>query len=327
MISGIHFEGVMDRPHPTFRCIPLGVEGGLTEDNLPAYLLAPIGSTDFVCLDAGTLLAGLRVARINGCFTDIPMPPDSVDSIEGRVLRHHLKAYLITHTYIDHLVGMILNSPADSAKPIMALEGTIEGLRQHFFNWITWPNFSREGGPQPLAKYEMVSLEPGQPHSVPGTAMRVEAQPLAHGARVDSAAFLVDANGGTVVYMGDTGPDHLEDRPTTRLLWERLVPLVREGRLRAVFIESSYCDETPDDELFSHLTPKWVMRAFRQLAEMADPQRPEDALSGMAVVVTHIKPNLDAGEETRHVVRRQLREQNDLGLRLVFAEQGEPFEL
>ena len=34
-------------PHH-FRCIPLGVEGGLIESNLPAYLLAPIGSTDFV---------------------------------------------------------------------------------------------------------------------------------------------------------------------------------------------------------------------------------------------------------------------------------------
>ena len=64
-----------------FRCIPLGVEGGLIESNLPAYLLAPIGSTDFVCLDAGTILAGLRVARANGCFSDIPMPPDCTDSI------------------------------------------------------------------------------------------------------------------------------------------------------------------------------------------------------------------------------------------------------
>ena len=32
-------------PH-YFRCIPLGVEGGLIESSLPAYLLAPIGSTE-----------------------------------------------------------------------------------------------------------------------------------------------------------------------------------------------------------------------------------------------------------------------------------------
>ena len=317
----------MENETPRVRCIPLGVAGGLIESNLPAYLLAPIGSTDFVCLDAGTLLAGLRVARTRGCFSDIAMPPGSADSIEGRVLRHHLKAYLLTHTYLDHVSGLIMSSPADSAKPIMALEETIEGLQHHVFNWITWPNFGDEGAPAPLAKYQLVALRPGERSTIPGTAMFVEAQPLAHGARTDSTAFLVDANGHYVVYMGDTGPDHLEDRPTTLHLWKRLIPLIRDDRLRAICIESSYTDETPEDQLLSHLTPKWIMRAFRQLAGLVAPQRPETALTGLAVVITHIKPHLDAGEETRNAVTRQLREQNDLGLHLVFAEQGEPFDL
>jgi len=310
-----------------FRCIPLGVEGGLIESNLSAYLLAPIGSTDFVCLDAGTLLAGLRKARANGCFSDVEMPPGSADSIEGRVLRHHIKAYLLTHSYLDHVSGLIINSPADSAKPIMALEDTIEGLQRHVFNWITWPNFGGEGQPSPLAKYRLVTLKPGERSPIPGTPMGVEAQPLCHGSRSDSASFLVDADGHYVVYMGDTGPDHLEDRPTTRRLWERLVPLIRDDRLRGVFIESSYSDETPEDQLFSHLTPKWIMRAFRQLAGMVDPRRPETALAGLGVVITHIKPHLGVGEQTPDVVRRQLQEQNDLALRFVFAEQGEPLEL
>jgi hypothetical protein len=56
MVRG-YFEGAVENAPRYFRCIPLGVEGGLIESNLPAYLLAPIGSTDFVCLDAGTLLA------------------------------------------------------------------------------------------------------------------------------------------------------------------------------------------------------------------------------------------------------------------------------
>jgi len=239
MVRGSLEEAVANAPR-YFRCIPLGVEGGLIESNLPAYLLAPIGSTDFVCLDAGTLLAGLRVARANGCFSDIPMPRDCTDSLEGRVLRHHIKAFLITHTYIDHVAGLVMNSPADSDKPIMALEDTVEGLCRHIFNWVTWPNFADDREPQPLAKYKPVILRPGEPSSIRGTDMGVEAQPLAHGARVDSAAFIVDANGHYVVYMGDTGPDPLEARPTTRLLWERLVPLVRQDRLQAIFIESSY---------------------------------------------------------------------------------------
>ncbi len=157
--------------------------------------------------------------------------------------------------------------------------------------------------------------------------MWVEPHPLEHGARTDSAAFLVDSNDQYVVYMGDTGPDHLEDRPTTRLLWERLAPLFRDDRLRAVYIESSYSDEMPDDQLNSHLTPKWIMHAFRQLAGMVEPRRPETALAGLTVVITHIKPHLGAGEETRAVVERQLHQQNDLQLRLVFAEQARPFEL
>ncbi len=311
----------------TFRCIPLGVEGGLIESNLPAYLLAPIGSTDFVCLDAGTLLAGLRVARANGCFSDTPIPSDCADSIEGWVLRHRIKAYLITHSYLDHVAGLIMNSPSDSAKPIIGLQETLEGLQRHVFNWITWPNFCSQGESPHLAKYRLVELEPGERIPIPGTSMGVEAWPLAHGEGIDSAAFLVDANAHFVAYMGDTGPDHLEDRPTTLHLWERLVPLIRDDRLRALYIESSYSDETPDDQLKSHLTPRWIMHALHQLAEAVAPARPETALAGLSTVVTHIKPHLEAGEETREVVKRQLREQNDLGLRLLFPEQGKAFAL
>lgn len=327
MHAGRRFKRAAPNALPSFRCIPLGVEGGLIESNLPSYLLAPVGSSDFVCLDAGTLLHGLRAARANGCFSDIAVPVDSPDSIEGRILRHHIKAYLITHTYIDHLSGLLMNAPADSAKPIMALEGTIEGLRHHIFNWITWPNFGSEGQPPPLAQYELVTLLPGDRTPIPGTAMCVEAQPLEHSSQTDSTAFLVDANGLYVVYMGDTGPDHLEDRPTTRLLWERLAPFIRDDRLRGVYIESSYSDEMPDDQLHSHLTPKWIMHAFRQLAEIVEPRRPETALAGLNVVIMHIKPHLGAGEETRAVVERQLRRQNVLQLRLVFAEQARSFEL
>ena len=114
-------------PH-CFRCIPLGVEGGLIESNLPAYLLAPIDSTDFVCLDAGTLLAGLRMARANGCFSDIAIPPDSTDSIEGRVLRHHVKAYLLTHTYIDHLAGLIIEFARRQRQADHGARGNDRGL-------------------------------------------------------------------------------------------------------------------------------------------------------------------------------------------------------
>ena len=45
-----------------FRIVPLGVKGGVQEENLSAYLIAPAGSETYVCLDAGTLSFGIRKA-------------------------------------------------------------------------------------------------------------------------------------------------------------------------------------------------------------------------------------------------------------------------
>ncbi|MCP3872559.1 MAG: hypothetical protein GY699_05300 [Desulfobacteraceae bacterium] len=71
--------------------------------------------------------------------------------------------------------------------------------------------------------------------------------------------------------MGDTGPDELEKAPTTKALWEKIVPLIKQQQLRVIYIESSYQDEQPDNLLFGHLTPVWIMKAFRELACMITP--------------------------------------------------------
>ena len=43
----------------SFTVVPLGVKGGLDEGNLSAYLVAPAGTTSYVCLDAGSLHQGI----------------------------------------------------------------------------------------------------------------------------------------------------------------------------------------------------------------------------------------------------------------------------
>ena len=42
-----------------FKVIPLGVYGGSDESNLSCYMLAPQHSNSYICLDAGTLHAGI----------------------------------------------------------------------------------------------------------------------------------------------------------------------------------------------------------------------------------------------------------------------------
>ena len=110
---------------PKFTWIPLGVGGGLLEKDLSAHLIAPMGSHDFICLDAGTLLSGLKAANEAGCFHDIPIPEGSALSPEGYVLHHHIKAYLISHPYLDHTQGLAAISPNDAPKPVLSMEGTI----------------------------------------------------------------------------------------------------------------------------------------------------------------------------------------------------------
>jgi 3',5'-cyclic-nucleotide phosphodiesterase len=307
---------------PKFTWIPLGAGGGLLESDLSAHLIAPMGSHDFICLDAGTLLSGLKAANEAGCFHDIPIPEDSALSPEGHVLHHHIKAYLISHPYLDHTQGLSSISPNDAPKPILSMAGTINDIRSHLFNWRTWPNFGDSGEPPRLGQYRYITLSSGVRTPIENTEMHVQAYPLSHGSHTDSNAFLIESKGFYILYMGDTGPDEIEKRTTTQDVWKQITPLIQEDRLQAIFIESSYIDERPDSELYSHLTPAWVIRAFNQLALMVDAKRPEAALEGLTMIITHIKPDLLSGQSPRQTVKEQFKAHNDLGLRLIFAEQG-----
>ena len=77
-----------------FVTIVLGASSGLHEANLTAYLLAPIGERQFIALDAGTVLSGLLVATSVGSFADIQVPHASALTLDGLILREHIKAYV-----------------------------------------------------------------------------------------------------------------------------------------------------------------------------------------------------------------------------------------
>src|SRR5699024_9570149 len=87
-----------------FGLVLLGVYGGGEESNLSAYLLAEQGTREYISLDAGTLRSGINKAIENGVF----------QVSNERVLRDYIKAYFISHGHLDHLAGLIINSPDDS---------------------------------------------------------------------------------------------------------------------------------------------------------------------------------------------------------------------
>lgn len=294
-----------------FDVVPLGVEGGVVEGATTAWFVAPHGGGPGVTCDAGSLVPGIRAAIHQGGF---PSGTRATD-----VLQQRIRAYLITHPHLDHVAGLIMASPDDSAKPIFALAPVNDALAQDYFNWSAWPNMGDRGKPPFLHRYSYRDLKEGAaPVAVEGTGMSVTAYPLSHGGTL-STAFLIETNDGALLCMGDTGPDAVEKSSRLDSVWRAVAPLIRTGRLRAIIVETSYPDARKDEELFGHLTPRWLNAELEHLAQyVGDPAR----MKGLQVVIGHIKPPIDPSSSAVRTIARELNGGRTLPVRYVIAKQG-----
>jgi cAMP phosphodiesterase len=291
---------------PAFKVVPLGVLGGIDESNLSAYMVAPYSSKQYVCLDAGTLHAGINKAIARHTF-NIPA---------NQVLKQYIKGYFISHSHLDHLAGLIINSPEDSTKNIYAFADCIRVLKNNYFTWKSWANFANEGEAPALGKYHYTVLAPGKEIEVDNTTMQATAFPLSH-SNLTSTAFLLKSNDSYLLYLGDTGCDELEKSHNLQTLWQTIAPLIKSHQLKAIMIEVSFPNEQPDKSLFGHLTPRLLMQELNVLAAYAG------SVKGLNVVVTHLKPPAD------HIlkIKQQLKAGNKLSVKLTFPQQGVPINL
>jgi cAMP phosphodiesterase len=294
---------------PAFKVVPLGVKGGVNGDNLSAYMIAPGEAENYICLDAGTLYNGIEKAISKGGFKT------SADE----VLRKNIKGYLISHAHLDHVSGLVINSVEDTAKNVYSLPRCLEIIKNHYFNWESWPNMGNEGTSPNIKKYLYKYLTPGIETAVENTQMSVTAFPLSHSNPYESAAFLIQNEGNYVLYFGDTGPDEVEKSDRIQKIWEAVAPLLKSQKLKGIFLEVSYPNEQPDGKLYGHLTPSWFMRSMNGLAVLAGNENIKD----LKVVVTHMKPT--SGFEEK--IRKQLQELNSAKVQLIFPEQGVRFDL
>ena len=222
-----------------FKVVPLGVLGGIDESNLSAYMIAPEGSNNYICMDAGTLHAGIEKAVENKVFT---IPTE-------QVLKKYIKGYCISHSHLDHLAGLLINSPEDSTKNIYAFPDCIETFKTHYFTWASWANFANEGEAPQLKKYTYKPLKLGEEISLENASMKMKAYPLAH-SNLTSSAFLLQSGDNYILYLGDTGPDAVEKSQNLHKLWAAIAPLIKSKQLKAIMIETSFPDEQPDKTLF-----------------------------------------------------------------------------
>nr|WP_276900258.1 3',5'-cyclic-nucleotide phosphodiesterase [Pedobacter kyonggii] len=287
-----------------FTIIPLGVKGGDDESNLSSYMIAPKGSENYVCLDAGTINAGIQKA----------IDQKTLKGISEEIQRKQIKGYLISHAHLDHVAGLIINSPADTSKNIYSIPSVLNILREKYFTWDAWANFANEGEKPQLKKYTYFPLIEGNTYPLDGTEMKVRAFELSHGKPYKSTAFLISHNDSYVLYLGDTGADEIEKSDKLTSLWQTISPLINQGQLKAIFLEVSFPNEQPDKQLFGHLTPKLFFSEIGKLKSLTA----GDAIKKVSFIVTHIKPPQHSAEKVKH----QLLTENTLNLNLIFPKQG-----
>lgn len=189
----------------------------------------------------------------------------------------------ITHSHLDHVlsIGLLADSvmrarAARHAGPITvhALPQTIAALREHIFNGVIWPDFTRLPSPQAPA-LRMKPFEVGEVMAL--ADRRIEVLSASH--TVPAVGFAVQGNEGSWVFTGDTGPNPA--------LWDRL----RSMQIAHLVIETAFSDEEHAlAELSQHLCPKTLGQQLQQLD------------GHVRVHVTHIKPG--EGEAVMAQVRR-----------------------
>jgi len=292
-----------------FDIVPLGVKGGGDESNLSCYAVAVTSTDEYICLDAGTVRAGIQRAIEAGFWQG--------DVTE--LLRNKVKGYLISHPHLDHVAGLVINAPDDSPKSIYGTTYTLDILASNYFSWKSWANFSNRGETPRLNKYNLVSLEPKKEIQLEGTELLVTPYDLSHSKTSKSSAFLLRHKETYLLYLGDTGSDTIEESQHLTTLWEAIAPLIISNKLKGIFIETSFDNSQPDTALFGHFTPKWLTHELLSLSTFTGKQ----ALKEFPIIITHRKP-----EKNREgSIQQELEENNPLGVNYIFPIQGRLFRL
>lgn len=288
------------------KIIPLGVYGGSDESNLSSYLLAEENTTDYIALDAGTIYSGINKAIENGSFTNT--------TVEN-ILKNNIKGYFISHGHLDHLSGMLINSPEDSSKPIYAIKETIEVLKNKYFTNTAWINFANEGESPILNKYQYIYAEIGKVFSICNTNFTGTVFELSHVNPLKSSAILVENNKHAVLYFGDTGADRVEKSDKLAKIWEEIAPKIKSGKLKTLMIEVSFPNSQSEKILYGHLTPYLLNEEMGKLAKLVG----KNNMKKLSIIVTHIKPK----DDNEQIIKNELLNTNPYSINYIFPKQGD----
>ena len=189
---------------------------------------------------------------------------------------------LITHSHMDHTSALpfLIDNIYGNQKRPLRIYGHCEvlrNIRQHIFNEVSWPNFTRIPSPEnPTIEY--VELPVGETHEVNG----YEVTPVWVNHIVPTTGLIVTSEGRSWINSSDTAD--------TDELWRRVNDLPDP---RLLFLECSFPNRFAElADASKHLTPAGV---GRQLAKLK---------REFPVRVYHAKPNyLDEILEELHQLK------------------------
>lgn len=218
----------------------LGCSGAeLPDFRPPAFLL-----DDQLLLDAGT-----------------------IGSVLSEEEQWEIHTIFITHSHLDHIRSIpaladniIINNQPHSVS-IQGTADVIAALRNHLFNNIIWPDFTRiPTAENPALKFK--TINPYQTYTV--GEYSITAIPVNH--TVPTVGYQVKSHGRTLVYTGDTGP--------TEEIWEYC------SGADALIVEVSFPDSMKTLALLTkHLTASMLMEELAKIPIL--PKR---------ILITHPKP-------------------------------------
>jgi ribonuclease BN (tRNA processing enzyme) len=176
---------------------------------------------------------------------------------------------LLTHAHLDHIAALPLMLDATAGcrtvpLQVHALAGTVQALKDHVFNDVIWPDFSRLPSlEQPLLRFQEIRI--GQTMQLGGK--HIEVLPALH--TVPAAGFAVNAGAAHWVFSGDTGPNPA--------FWRR----VNQLEVGMLVIETAFSSrDSALAEASLHLSPETLARELDCI----------DAARRYPIYITHTKP-------------------------------------
>ncbi|EGC33034.1 hypothetical protein DICPUDRAFT_98685 [Dictyostelium purpureum] len=224
-------------------------------------------------------------------------------------------------------------------KTIVGLAPTINSISTNLFNNQVWPNLPSFGRYQyysvaagidypftELIPYNETIMAPVK--SQFPFSLNVRPFELCHDNLISTAFLFTDSiTQEQFAFFSDTGVPS-----STACDWEGKIYEVWRNihieKLKAIYIEVSFPDATPDSAMFGHLRPRDLMKLLDQLiVQSRQTNPPTTNLKHVKLIVEHIKPQVSPdpnGWTTQRLIYQQLKDSNTNGIRVIIPNQGDP---